>query len=317
MTLLLLVAAFILTLGGCSENQPPIKVARHIWPGYEFMYLAESLGRIAPSQVEFVQTDTAPDTLQLLLEGKVDGGALTLDEVLRAHDKGLHLVTVLIFDISAGADVMLANPAVDSLAALKGKRIGAETGAVGAIMLDRALHAAGLTSDEVRVVTMRLDEQLAAWETNRVDAIITYEPIASKLRALGAKQIFSSREAPNLIVDALAFRPEALERRGEAIQHLVDAHFHAQEHFQSNAVDAHYRLAPRLGVDADQVNGMYNGLVLPGRTFNQRLLGDGSLEMLHYAEQLISIMHAAGMINMEPHDHQVLFDGRFVRHQDP
>lgn len=313
---LLAMAVALSALWGCTEVQPPLKVARHIWPGYEFMYLSESLGRLDPGQIEFVQTSTAPDTLQLLLEGKVDGGALTLDEVLRAHEQGVHLVTVLIFDISAGADVLLADSVVNSLPDLKGKRIGVETGAVGAIMLDRALHAAGLTVSDVEVVPLRLDEQVAAWQQNRIDAIITYEPNASQIRASGARELFTSRDAPNLIVDVLAFRPKALERTA-AIQHLVDSHFSAQRHFQTNAVDAHYRLAPRLGVEAEQVNGMFSGLVLPSREFNQRLLGGNSAKMQAYAEQLITIMRTANMITLEPDHHHDLFDGQFVSTSKP
>ena len=313
---LLAMAVVLATLWGCTKVQPPLKVARHIWPGYELMYLAESLGRIDPGQVEFVQTATAPDTLQLLLEGRVDGGALTLDEVLRAHEQGVHLVAVLIFDISAGADVLLADSAIDSLPALKGKRIGVETGAVGAIMLDRALHAAGLTAGDVEVVPLRLDEQIMAWQQQRIDAIITYEPNASQIRASGARELFTSRDAPNLIVDVLAFRPEALERTA-AIQHVVDSHFYALRHFQTNAVDAYYRLAPRLDVEAEQVNGMFNGLVLPSRDFNKRLLAGSSARMQKHAQQLLGIMRAANMLTSE-HDHQnTLFDGQFVSNSEP
>jgi len=302
--------ASLLAVGGCGEQQQPLKIARHLWPGYEFMYLAEALGQVDGNHIEFVQTQTAPDTLELLLSGQVDGGALTLDEVLRAHDRGLPLVAVLVFNISAGADVLLARADIDTLAELRGRKIGVETGAVGAIMLDRALHAAGLSPDQVEVVPLGLDEQVSAWRSERMDAVITYEPNASQIRALGARKLFSSRKAPNLIVDVLAFRPEALQRH-ESIRHLVDAHFAAQKHFLSNPVDAGYRLAPRLGVPPGQVNSMYNGLLLPQRENNMRLLSGNPPQLQQDASSLVSIMHAADMIQLQRVPHG-LVDDRFI-----
>jgi NitT/TauT family transport system substrate-binding protein len=274
------------------------------------MYLAETLGRIDPQLVQFVDVSSATDTVKLLAAGEVDGGALTLDEVLRAHDQGLPLVAVLVFNISAGADVLLARPGIDDLASLNGMRVGVEIGAVGAVMLDRSLAAGGLSVDDVEVVPLRIDEQIPAWETGKVDAIISYEPNVSKLTALGAQRLFSSRKAPNLIVDVLVFRPEALIRT-KAIQHLVDAHFHAQQHMLTNAVDAQYRLAPRLGVSSQQVSKVYAGLVLPNRDSNQRLLLGEDASLKKGVQQLMEILRSAELVDLE-HVPGRLFDGQFV-----
>jgi len=308
----LLAAALLLIflVEGCEEQRPPLKVARHIWPGYEFMFLAEQLGKIDPEQVQFVQTNTAPDTLNLLFRGEVDGGALTLDEVLRAHDKGLPLVAVLVFNISAGADVLIARPEIGSPQELGNKRIGVETGAVGAIMLDRALEAGGLDIESITVVPLRIDEQVDAWRRGDIDAVVTYEPNASLIQSLGGHEIFSSRQASNLIVDVLAFRPEAMQRQ-EQIQHLVDAHFSAQKHFFNNEADTEYRLSARLGVSPDQVISLFDGLVLPDRASNHRLLNTGLEETRENTDKLIEIMQRAQIIKLPLLKHP-LFDGDFV-----
>jgi NitT/TauT family transport system substrate-binding protein len=306
--LLLAVALFALT--GCEQSNKPLTVARHIWPGYEFVYLAESLGHLEPGKVTFVQTESAPETVALLREGKVDGGALTLDEVLRAYDEGITLVVVLVFDISAGADMLLARPEIADLPSLRGKRIGVETGAVGAVMFDRVLDAAGLNVEQVELIPMQLQDHISAWEQNRLDAVICFEPHATMLKDRGAVELFSSREAPNLIVDVLAFRPEALEKEA-AIQHLVDEHFNAQRHFIINPNDAYYRLSPRLGVAVEEVSDLYEGLVLPGRENNLRLLYGGSATLKTDVKNLAAILHNAGLIQSVDVP-ETLFDDRFV-----
>ena len=107
-------------LGACEQSAHPVTVARHVWPGYEFMFLAQELGFIDPGEVEFTETSSASETLQLLLDGRVDGGALTLDEVLRAHSKGVALSVVLVFNVSAGADVLITRSKLGNLQDLRG-----------------------------------------------------------------------------------------------------------------------------------------------------------------------------------------------------
>ncbi|WP_254517510.1 ABC transporter substrate-binding protein, partial [Salmonella enterica] len=76
--------------------------------------------------------------------GRLEAAALTLDEVLLGRNQGLDLRVILVLDISTGADVVVAAPHVHSLADLKGRRIGFEEGATGALMMNAVLAAAGL-----------------------------------------------------------------------------------------------------------------------------------------------------------------------------
>ena len=82
------------------------------------------MGWISPQLVTVLATNSAPQSLDLLASGKIDGAGLTLDEVLRALERGIDLSIILVCDISAGADVLLARPGINTLSALKGRRIG-------------------------------------------------------------------------------------------------------------------------------------------------------------------------------------------------
>lgn len=95
-----------LILPGCGQSAP-LKVAAHVWPGYELMFLAKEQGWLDPERVELVSTPFASSSLEALISGQVDAAALTLDEVLSARDRGLPLTVVLVFNVSAGTLMLM------------------------------------------------------------------------------------------------------------------------------------------------------------------------------------------------------------------
>lgn len=173
-------------LAGCGPARK-LRIASHVWPGYELMFLARSLGWLDERRASLLETASATASMQAIADGRADGAALTLDEVLRVRADGVPLSVVLVFDISAGADVLLARPGIESLAGLKGRRIGFEQGAVGTLMLDHALREAGLAAGEVVQVPLPFDRHEAAWREGALDALITFEPVAGRLVGAGAR----------------------------------------------------------------------------------------------------------------------------------
>jgi NitT/TauT family transport system substrate-binding protein len=131
-------AASAFLLSGCHPHVP-MRVTAHPWVGYEPMFLARQHGWLDTRLVRLVETPSASDSLHLLGHGLVEAAALTLDEVLRARALGLPLVVPMVFDVSAGADGVLARQPVQP-AELAGARIGVEQSAVGALMLAALLE---------------------------------------------------------------------------------------------------------------------------------------------------------------------------------
>jgi NitT/TauT family transport system substrate-binding protein len=286
-----------LMLPGCRRAEtPPLTVAAHIWPGYEFMFLAQREGWLDAGRVTLRETASASASLQALADGAVDAAALTLDEVLRAQAAGTALSVVLVFDISAGADMVLARPPIRELKQIKGKRIGAEQSALGALMLAKALQAAGLRHDEVRIVPLTIDRHEAAWASGEVDVLVCYPPASSRLLDAGAVNLFDSRQLPDTIVDVLAVRRQVLETKGDAVRHLVEAHLRGLAHLQRNPQDASYRMASHLGLRADEVLASFKGIVLPDLANNWRLLGGDKPALLASAEAIGEVMHREGLL---------------------
>lgn len=282
------------------SHEKPISIAAHTWLGYEPMFMARNEGWLDDARVHLHETQSATESLQALAQGQVDGAALTLDEVLQARASGIPLSAVMIFNMSAGADLLLAHPDIKKLANLKGKRIGVEKSSVGEIMLAEILREAGLTKQDVTIVALPINQHLAAWQNHQLDAVITYEPVATQIMAQGAVRLFDSRQIPNTIVDVLAIRTDKINwQSGNSIRYLIETHFKALNHLQHNPQDASYRMAKRLGLPASKVLSAYKGLLLPDERNNYRLMTGKEPELLGIAQALSKIMREAQMIQKD------------------
>ena len=297
-------------LAGCEPQPAPLRIGAQVFPGYEMLFLARQLGQLPEERVRLIEMPSASASVRALASGALECACLTLDEVLHARDRGVPLTAVLVLDVSMGADTVLARPSVRDLADLRGRSIGVEQSAVGAVMLDAALQAAGLRLDDVNPVPLPFDEHERAFVDRRVDAVVTYEPASSRLRAAGARQLFSSREAPGLVLDVLAVRPSFIESHRRAIAMAVTAHLGMRERFAAAPGQYAAQLAPRLGLPPDQVPAAFSGLEMPDLARNRQLLSSPQ-GLRATAERLGAVMRRAGLLE-GAFDASGLVDARFL-----
>lgn len=288
-TSILSVATWLGGLGGCSASGP-ITIASHVWPGYEFLFLARDMGWLNPEDAVLLETRNASESLENLLSGKVQGAALTLDETLRVIQQGLPLCVVLLFDVSSGADALMVKSHIKSLSDLKGARIGVETTAVGALMLKKILAKANLLPTDLEVAHVNIDSHLTSWQNNHLDALITYEPTATKIEELGAMRLFDSREIPNTIFDVLAVRMDVAEQYSRQIQALISSHFKAQWAWKTNPIDTAYRLAKRLNAKGEDIPMLFRGLELPDLVYNRHMLGGETSELIALSKEVCALI---------------------------
>lgn len=305
-----LAAALCLPLAACAP-EGPLRVAVQPWCGYQFLTLARQEGWLPEDQIELLRVPLARDSVEALREGRVDAAALTLDEVLLLVSGGLDLAVVLVFDVSAGADVLLARPGIRSPADLAGLRVGVEDSGLGKIVLASVLEAGRLRRDQVTVVPIG-EDHLSAWQSGALDAVLTYAPSLAGLEALGLQRIFSSRDMPRLVLDVLAVRRDRLSGVAPALQRLVDAHFRALERWRRNPIDTGYRMAAILGVAPDTVRAIYAGLELPDEVYNLSYLQSPADALRASAQTVAAILAAEGMMPAAEVP-EGLFSAAFIR----
>lgn len=286
----LFVAALAVLAGCAGTAEAPLRVAVSPWPGYQLLQLAQSLRYLDAAQVRLVELVNSHQVSAQLRAGTLDAATVTLDEALALRQGGLDLRVVLVMDVSNGADAVLVRPGITSLADLRGKRVGVETAAVGAVMLDAMLTAAGLAATDVQLVNVSLDESEAAYRNGRVDAVVTFEPARTKLIAQGARVLFDSKSIPGRIMDVLVVRADAVDGHQRSLTALVAAHFKALEYLARQPQDASRQLAPFLGVNADRVLPLYSGLALSTLAENHAQLAGATPGLPRTAAELGALM---------------------------
>lgn len=302
----------LVPLSGCS-NSRSLKIGTHPWPGYEPLHLAEHFGWL-PQHIALHKVHSASESLAALHAGSIDGATLTLDEVLSARVGGLPLSIVLVLNESVGADVVLARAGIGSAAELRGKRIAVEHSAVGRIVLHKVLLAGGLAMSDITLVDLPHDQQLAAWESGAVDAVVTYAPTDAHIERSGGQRIFDSRRFPGTIFDVLAFRRDRLRWRSASIEAAVVAHLRGLDHLRVNRDDAIRRIAGWRNLSAAETERAFGGLALPDLVQNQRMLSDNGA-VHNAARQLNRLMVAHGHIP-QPDSLDDLIDATYLPKAD-
>ncbi len=282
---------------GCHRGRELV-VGIHPWIGYETLYLARGFKWLPPT-VRFHEVTSVSDLMAPLREGTLDAACLTLDETLRARAEGIPLKVILVFDASAGADAVLARPGIQTLGDLRGKRLGVERNALGALMLAKVLEASGLRVSDLTLVEIPIDRHLGAWQRNELDAVITFEPASTFLLREGAHVIFDSRQIPETVFDVLAVRADRIPDRRSALGALVAGHFRALAHLQTNREDSIYRIAARQGVKPEEVQRALSGVLLPSLPGNRAYLASPDSRLLSAARTVSGILLKSGDLKRE------------------
>lgn len=288
----LLLAAGAALLAGCSgkPRQEPLRLATNEWPGYEPLHLARERGYWGEAPIRLYELPSTSEVLRALRNGALDGAALTGDEALTLLADGVEVRIALVLDISNGGDALVARPDIRRLADLKGRRVGVENQALGAYMLTRALAEADLTPADVSVVPLTVDTHENAYLAGAVDAVVTFEPALSRLRRLGAHELFSSRRTPGEIFDLLVVREEAYQQHQATLRALGHAWFRVLDELQADPAGLATALGRRTQTSGPELRKSLNDLILPDRNENLRLLTGAKPGIAAPLQHLVEVM---------------------------
>lgn len=312
-TIVIGAALVLFALAGCvKEPPPPLRVGSNVWPGYETLYLARSLGYYNKTPILLVDYPSSTEVVRAYRNGEIEAAAISLDEALLLAATGPDVRIVTVMDFSAGGDAILGKPNIKNLQDLKGRRVGVELTALGAFVITRALGKVGLSPQDVQIVSLQVSEHERAFKEGKIDAVVTFGPPLTKLLATGAKVLFDSNQIPGEIVDVLIVRSSTIQNQSNTVQALVNGRFRALEYLQNNPLDAARRIAPRTGVTPEQFIQSLEGMSQPNLQENQRLLSKNDPTLLNSIKLLAQVMLQNNLLPKAVDTS--LVEDRFVNH---
>jgi NitT/TauT family transport system substrate-binding protein len=266
-----------------ADTLKPYKVGYNSWIGYISLFIAKEKGFFKDEGLDIqMQSFSSPgDGLAPLLAGQLDAHFTTADSVITALDKApSRLEIVYMTDTSAGADAILAKSNIATPADLKGKTVAATAGQCNELLLRKALAKYGLVPGDIKLTNMNPDDAGAAFAAGKLDAAVTWEPWITKVE--GEKKghvIFSSKEAPNLILDVVAISDKTAKSKADETKAFLRALNKANEFAISDPKAASNIAAKSLELKPEEVLGMLPKVKLYGAPDNVAQMKGPAIEV--------------------------------------
>jgi NitT/TauT family transport system substrate-binding protein len=305
----------LVVLASCSMQSEPIKIGISAWAGVEPAELAARKGFYVQRgvAVKMVRFSAYTDSLKAFREGRVDADMHTLDDAIRLASSGKKLKIVLFTDYSYGGDGVVAKNPIATVEELKGKKVGVEIGTVGHLSLLKALETAGLSEDDITIVSIAAWEIKEAFMKGEIDAGVTWEPyLTSSAEEGDGKVIITSRDYPKTIVTCMVASSELVEKRPKDLEKIVMAYFDAVSFLKENPEEAFRIMGEAEGVSGEEFADHVQGLVYFGLDQNRNAFGEsGNGELYEIGEQIATFLLTTGVIDT-PVRMTDIMDGRFI-----
>lgn len=297
MNKLLTLLLFLLCQACTSEPPQTLVVGSNQWLGYEPLYLARELDLYQDQSIKLVELTSATEVMNAFALGQLDVAALTLDEALKLMAYEPNLQVFLVMDISHGADKLIVNSSIRTLADLANKKVGVENTATGAFFISQILDIAKLQSSDIHIIPSTVDQHLAMMQTGELDAVVTFEPIASRLLEKGFYSLIDSRQIPGQIVDVLIAREQTIIEKKEMLKQLTEAHWKSLNYLKNHPQQAAAIIAPRIEMTVEQLLPSYRNVILPDQQLNAQML---QTEIGNLAGRLAEFMQTKGLLKKIP-----------------
>jgi NitT/TauT family transport system substrate-binding protein len=227
-----------------------ISIGHTVWVGYGPLYLARDLGYFKDEGVDAVLQLVDDHALAMAAQagGKLDGTAVTIDELLKYRSDQACFKAVAVFDESHGGDGMVTLDSIDSLDGLKGKTVAMNEGSTSQFWFSYLLKKKGIPLSGVTVSNMTADAAAAAFIAGSVPAAVTWEPNLTlvKTKKTG-KVLVDSSSTPGVIVDVLQLSCSTLKDKPKDAMGFIKALYKAMEYLKANPEKAYEIMAKAVG----------------------------------------------------------------------
>jgi NitT/TauT family transport system substrate-binding protein len=318
--LMLSMLTFVLTaiiVAGCStgkekDSKLKVKVAYNVWVGSAGLYVADANKYFEEHgiDVELLQFASPVEAAQALLANKVDLAVTTLDTLVmmkEKEEKDNPLQMVSTIDVSDGADGIVASKDIKTLADLKGKQVAATLGAVNHFMLVHALQSVGLSESDVNLVNVAPEITGSTFISGKVDAAVTWEPFLSEAQSKGGNLLYTSADAPGLIVDVLASSKKFADAHPDQLKDMIKAIDQGIADFTGEKAGSFDTVAGIIGSKPEEVKDIATGLKLYTGADSKQMLVDQLEDMKKIAQQF-SDFFIAQKLTEKPIDPETVFN---------
>jgi NitT/TauT family transport system substrate-binding protein len=216
--------------------------------------------------------------------GKYDGITVSLGSFIILSATNPDIQGVLVIDESTGADVVVAQPQIKTVADLKGKKLGANLGGFSELFVTEMLKSFNFTSDDVKLVKLDALEIPQGLKNNVIQAGHTWQPHLSEAIKLGGHILFTSKQTPGLILDLIVFRGETIRDRPEDVRAFVRGWLQAASYWRANVQEGNEIISKALKIPRNTLS--LEGVNLTDLGENQKLYQSSNPNSIYKTAQI-------------------------------
>ena len=246
-----LATVWLLASLSVAAQAEPLRIFHFTWVGFGPLFVAQDKGFFAKEGIEvsLIRNDDHTAAFAGLADGQVDAVAGGLQDVVIFSEPGEEpLQCVLANDDTRGADGIVANKDIRSIADLKGRTVAVPVGSTSQFYLNALLKEAGLSEADLEIVDLQGDQGGEAFMLKEVDAAVTFEPWLSEAKnAVHGHLLTDTSERPGLLVDCVVTTPAILRDRREDFRAFGRAWGAAVDYVGAHPDEANAIIARYLG----------------------------------------------------------------------
>jgi NitT/TauT family transport system substrate-binding protein len=203
--------------------------------------------------IEVVQINDYVESINQYSAGEFDACTMTnMDALTIPAAGGVDSTALVVGDFSNGNDGVVLKGKKE-LAAIKGQTVNLVELSVSHYLLARGLDSVGLSESDLTVVNTSDADLVAAYTTDDVTAVTTWNPLLSEVVAMpNSYKVFDSSQIPGEIIDLLVINTETLAANPKLGKALVGAWYEIMAAMQgdsASAVAARTAMAQASGTD--------------------------------------------------------------------
>ncbi|BBD60277.1 ABC-type nitrate/sulfonate/bicarbonate transport system periplasmic component-like protein [Nostoc sp. HK-01] len=242
--------------------------------------------------------------------GKYHGISLSLGSFIVLSTTNPDIQGVVVIDESIGADVVVAQPQIKTVADLRGKKLGANLGGFSEVFVIEMLKTAQLTTDDVNLVKLEASEIPQSLKNNFIQAGHTWEPHLSEAIKLGEDILFTSKQTPGLILDMIVFRGDIIRDRPNDIRAFVRGWLQASNYWKANVQEGNAIISRVLKIPNNTIS--LEGINLTDLGANQKLFQSSNPNSIYKTAKIYAdFFIRAGSVTRLP-ELQSLFNSSFL-----
>jgi ABC-type nitrate/sulfonate/bicarbonate transport system substrate-binding protein len=234
------------SLGSSIKNDNVLDVSLDEWIGWKSIIDANGGLETKPGsiydklgiKVKIHIIDDANQSSSALIKGDLDGAGYTINRYAFLNSKfennGSKVVMPYITNFSNGGDGIISKSNINSVEDLVGKKVGVPRFSEAQTLIEWLLAKSDLTDAQIKDIRKNMvmfdtpDDAAKAFFAGQVDAAATWQPYLSQSQeTTGAKVLFSTKAAQNIILDGVVFKQNYLNSHKDEVAKFVEGSLEA------------------------------------------------------------------------------------------